>query len=196
MDVAAHRRAPGLCLLQGLDLEDRGRSLRPQSRREGLSDDAGGLAAHVHRGGDSEVDGSLDLPGEGGPHVLLAGEGPGQLPGGARKVSGSVLLLLKISERGSLAVILAVLVEGAVPLGVGVVPGGLADGALVPPQHGAGHQTAGILHGVAHELNLRLAIGKAELAVTDFHVKNFFEDAVSTEKLFLRWADGFLKSRC
>ena len=180
--MPVHSQLGALRLVQ----EGGGRSLRPQSRREGLGDDAGGLAAHIQRGGDSEVDGSLDLPGEGGPHVLLAGEGPSQLPGGAREVSGSVLLLLKVSERGSLAVILAVLVEGAVPLGVGVVPGGLADGALVPPQHGAGHQTAGILHSVTHELNLRLAVGKAELTVADFHASHFLGDAKSTEKLIAR----------
>ena len=98
--------------------EDGGRSLRPQSGWERLRDDA--LA--VERGGDSKSlskirpgGGRLDLPGEGGPHVLLAGEGPGQLLGGAGEVAGGVLLLLEFGERGSLAVELSVLVEGAVP---------------------------------------------------------------------------------
>merc|ERR1711936_1128701 len=71
--------------------EDGGRSLRPQSGWERLRDDA--LA--VERGGDSKRlskirpnGGRLDLPGEGGPNVLLAGEGPGQLLGGAGEVAG------------------------------------------------------------------------------------------------------------
>ena len=145
-----------------------GRSLRPQSGWERLGDDA--LA--VERGGDSQRiskirpgGGRLNLPGEGSPHVLLAGKGPGQLLGGAGEVASGVLLLLEFGERGSLAIVLPVLVEGAVPLGVGVVPGGVADGAPVSPEHGAGHQTGGVLHGVATVHSHGLTVRQTELAV-------------------------------
>ena len=160
--MPVHGQLGALRLVQ----EDGGRSLRPQSRWKGLGDNPRGLAVNVKRRGDSKRlseihlggGGSLDLPGESGPHVLLAGEGPGQLPGGAGEVAGGVLLLLEVGERGSLAVELAVPIEGAVPLGMGGVPGGLADVAPVPPQHGAGHQAGGVLHGVALILNLGLSV--------------------------------------
>ena len=175
-----------------LILEDRGWSLRPHPRREGLGDDARGrgLAVHVERSGDikrvtkvrlSSI--GLYLPGEGSPHVLLAGEGPGQLLGGAREIASGVFLLLKVGERGSLAVVFAVPVEGAVPLSVGMVSSGLADGAPVHPQHGAAHQSGGVLHGVALVLNLGLAVRETELAVVYFHGGRIFEDAESTNEI-------------
>ena len=135
---------------------------RPGQQGERLGDDPGGRV--VVGGGD------LDLPGDGGPHGEVAGEGPGQLlgPGGAGEATGGVLLLLELSERGA-PVELAVLVEGAVPLGVGEVPGGLADGALVASEHGAGHLPGGVLHGVALILELGLPVVETKLADVDIH---------------------------
>ena len=58
----------------------------------------------------------------------------------------------------------AVPVEGAVPLGVGVVPGGLAVGADEGPENGTGDKTVGSLELVAAALLLGLTVGETELA--------------------------------
>merc|ERR1719154_1024846 len=97
-----------------------------------------------------------------------------------KNAAGSVLLLLEVGERGSLAIVFSVPVEGAVPLGVGLVPGSLTDGAPVHPQHGAAHQAGSVLHGVSLVLNLGLAVGETELAVIYFHSGWILEDAEST----------------
>ena len=48
---------------------------------------------------------------------------------------------------------------------MGVVPGGVADGAPVSPEHGAGHQTGGVLHGVATVHSHGLTVRQTELAI-------------------------------
>ena len=58
----------------------------------------------------------------------------------------------------------AVPVEGAVPLGVGVVPGGLAVGADECPEDWTGDTTVGSLKLVAAALLQGLTVGETELA--------------------------------
>jgi len=87
------------------------------------------------------------------PHHLLAG---GIVPSG-------VLLLLELSQTCT-RVELPVLVQRTVPLGVGEVARGFADGAGEGPEYRAGHQTGGVLDQVAPVLGFCLPIGVAELA--------------------------------
>ena len=54
------------------------------------------------------------------------------------------ILLLTVSVRGSLTIVLPVPVKGTVHLGVGGVPGGMADVALVFTQPRAVHQAIGV----------------------------------------------------
>ena len=151
---------------------------------KGLRDDPRGGAVDVSRSG--HLSGSLDLPGEGGHHGVLAGVGPGHFLGGAGEVAGGVLLLLEVGEWGAPGAELAVLVEGAVVLGVGGVPGGLAEGADVPPEHGADHPPGGVLHGVTLVLHLGFPVGETELAIDSLHGTRYLVTTRSTNLLKVR----------
>ena len=79
-------------------------------------------------------------------------------------LASRVLLLLELGQAGSVDLELAVLDEGAVALGVGEVPGGLAVGADEGPEDGTGDEARVGPELVAPALLLRLSIGQAELA--------------------------------
>ena len=82
----------------------------------------------------------------------------------------------------------AVPVEGAVPLGVGVVPGGLAVGADEGPEDGAGDPTVLSLELVAAVLLLRLAVGDAELAGVARDVVGLHYQSLSLGVLSSAWS--------
>ena len=121
--------------------------------------------------------GTLDHGGArvGVAHHGVGGDGPGH-PLHVGKVPSSVLLLLELSETCS-RVELAILVARAVPLGVGEVPRGLADGADKGPEYRASHWAGDVLQLLAPELGLSFSIRVAELA-----------DVVETHR---RDCDGF-----
>ena len=79
-------------------------------------------------------------------------------------LASRVLLLLELGQAGSVDLELALLDEGAVALGVGEVPGGLAVGADEGPEDGTGDEARVGPELVAPALPLRLSIGQAELA--------------------------------
>ena len=89
---------------------------------------------------------------------------PGQRQSASRVLASRVLLLLELGQAGSVDLELAVLDEGAVALGVGEVPGGLAVGADEGPEDGTGDEARVGPELVAPALLLRLSIGQAELA--------------------------------
>ena len=89
---------------------------------------------------------------------------PGQRQSASRVFASRVLLLLELGQAGSVDLELAVLDEGAVALGVGEVPGGLAVGADEGPEDGTGDEARVGPELVAPALLLRLSIGQAELA--------------------------------
>ena len=89
---------------------------------------------------------------------------PGQRQSASRVLASRVLLLLELGQAGSVDLELAVLDEGAVALGVGEVPGGLAVGADEGPEDGTGDEARVSPQLVAPALLLRLSIGQAELA--------------------------------
>ena len=81
------------------------------------------------------------------------------------QVACGVLLLLELHQAGSLAAAESpVLVEGAVALGVGHVPGGVAVRTRVAPQHWTRDQTCSVLHHVTPVLILTLSVGETEAA--------------------------------
>ena len=73
-------------------------------------------------------------------------------------LASRVLLLLELGQAGSVYLELAVLDEGAVALGVGEVPGGLAVGADEGPEDGTGDEARVGPELVAPALLLRLSI--------------------------------------
>jgi len=96
----------------------------------------------------------------------MGGDGPGRLLRGG-EISCSILPPLQLCQTCPI-VEMAILVAWAVPLGVGEVARGLADGADERPEHRACHQARGILQLMASVLGLSLSIGIAELAHIHF----------------------------